>query len=164
MTDNKAHTCENETGNTFAAIDEVIELYRHTAGNLIQILHASQEIYGYLPLELQRHIANSLAIPLTEVAGVVSFYSFFSTKPRGKHTIRVCMGTACYVRGGQNIVDELNGLLNIQVGDTTADGNFTFEIARCVGACGLAPVMMIDDDVYQVSLGDGHIAKILATY
>jgi NADH:ubiquinone oxidoreductase subunit E len=114
-------------------------------------------------LELQQFIAKSLDIPLSEVSGVVSFYSFFSTKPRGQHTIRVCLGTACYVRGGKKIVDHLGKALGIEIGDTTADGKFTFEIARCIGACGLAPAMMIDGVVYK-QVTPAKIDAILSKY
>lgn len=130
-------------------IGNVIDLYKDKDGSLIQILHLAQEIYGYLPLELQKFIASSLNKPLSEVAGVITFYSFFSTTPRGEHTIRVCLGTACYVRGGKKLVERLQDMLNIQIGETTKDGKFTFEIARCIGACGLSPAMMIDDVVYK---------------
>jgi len=147
----------------FSEIADVIELFRDKEGCLIQILHAAQQLYGSLPLELQQFIAGSLDIPLSEVSGVVSFYSFFSTKPRGQHTIRVCLGTACYVRGGKKIVDHLEKTLNINIGDTTADGRFTFEIARCIGACGLAPAMMIDDVVYK-QVTPAKIDAILSKY
>jgi NADH:ubiquinone oxidoreductase subunit E len=133
----------------YCEIVNLIDLYKDTEGNLIQILHAAQELYGYLPLELQEVIAGALKRPLSEVTGVVSFYSFFSAKPRGKHTIRVCLGTACYVRGGKKIIEALQDRLNLDVGETTADGKFTFEVARCIGACGLAPAMMIDGKVYK---------------
>lgn len=134
----------------FYEIGNLIDNYfADKKGCLIQVLHAAQEIYGYLPLELQQYIAEKLDLPLSEVSGVVSFYSFFSVKKRGLHTIRVCLGTACYVRGGKKIVDHLIKSLDIEIGDTTADGKFTFEIARCIGACGLAPAMMIDDVVYK---------------
>ena len=147
----------------FSEIANVIDLYRDREGSLIQILHAAQEIYGYLPLELQEFIAVSLDIPVSEVTGVVSFYSFFSTKPRGKHTIRVCLGTACYVRGGKKIIEVLMDKFGIDVGDTTADGKFTFEIARCIGACGLAPAMMIDDKVFK-QVTPQKLNRILAEY
>ena len=147
----------------YEQIDNVIDLYKDKEGNLIQILHLAQEIYGYLPLEVQKHIACKLNLPISEVSGVVTFYSFFSTKPRGKHTIRVCMGTACYVRGGKKIVEGLMDKLGIDIGDTTEDGLFTLEIARCIGACGLAPAMMIDDVVYkQVSVNT--LGSILGEY
>ncbi|SHH90987.1 NAD(P)-dependent iron-only hydrogenase diaphorase component iron-sulfur protein [Sporobacter termitidis DSM 10068] len=122
--------------------------YKDKEGSLIQVLHMVQSVYGYLPLTVQQIVAEELGLPLSTVAGVVSFYSFFATTPRGRHTIRVCMGTACYVRGGVSIVESLEKQLGIQAGGTTADGVFTFEIARCIGSCGLAPAMTIDDTVY----------------
>mgnify|MGYP000855556780 FL=1 len=133
----------------FSEIANLVDLYRDTEGSLIQILHAAQEMYGYLPMELQEIIAGALGKPLSEVTGVVSFYSFFSTKPRGKHTIRVCLGTACYVRGGKKIIEGLQDKLNLEIGETSEDGRFTFEVVRCIGACGLAPAMMIDGKVYK---------------
>ena len=117
----------------YADISNAIDLFRDKEGSLIQILHLAQEIYGYLPLELQEFIARKLNKPLSEVSGVVTFYSFFSTEPRGEHTIRVCLGTACYVRGGRKIVEALQKTLDVDIGRTTEDGKFTFEIARCIG-------------------------------
>lgn len=121
---------------------------RDKQGSLIQVLHMVQGIYGHLPLQVQQIVASELELPLSTVSGVVSFYSFFTTEPRGKHTIRVCLGTACYVRGGVSISDAIQNELNVKVGRTTSDGMFTFEIARCIGACGLAPAMTIDAVVY----------------
>lgn len=144
-------------------IAEVIEKYKNREGSLIQVLHMSQNIFGYLPLEVQKFIAEGMDKPLSEVSGVVTFYSFFSTEPRGKHTIRVCMGTACYVRGGKKIVDRLEEILGIEVGRTTKDQKFTFEVARCIGACGLAPAMMIDDVVYK-QVNPDKLESILAKY
>jgi len=155
--------CQTDSAEPFAELDHIIDRYRDKEGNLIQILHIAQELYGYLPLELQQHIALALNKPLSEVSGVVTFYSFFSTKPRGEHTIRVCLGTACYVRGGKKIVDALQKTLQVDIGETTADGKFTFEVARCIGACGLAPAMMIDDVVYkQVNIN--KLDAILSRY
>lgn len=145
----KLGCCKECDDDKFAAIANVIDMYRGKEGSLIQILHLAQQIYGYLPLEVQAYIADSLGIPLSEVSGVITFYSFFSTEPRGLHTIRVCLGTACYVRGGKKIVESLKEKLDVEVGGTTKDGKFTFEVARCIGACGLAPAMMIDDVVYK---------------
>jgi len=142
-------TCNHDDENQFTEIANIIDLYKDREGSLIQILHAAQETYGYLSLELQEYIARSLGKPLSEVSGVVTFYSFFSTAPRGEHTIRVCLGTACYVRGGKKIVDALQKTLGIDIGGTTKDGKFTLEVARCIGACGLAPAIMIDDVVYK---------------
>ncbi len=155
--------CQQDGAEPFAELDQVIDLYREKEGNLIQILHIAQELYGFLSLELQQHIAKALNKPLSEVSGVVTFYSFFSTKPRGEHTIRVCLGTACYVRGGKKIVDALQKTLHVDIGETTEDGKFTFEVARCIGACGLAPAMMIDDVVYkQVNIN--KLDAILSRY
>lgn len=147
----------------FAEIANIIDLYRDKEGSLIQILHQAQRIYGHLPLELQQYIAQSLSMPLSEISGVITFYSFFSTKPRGEHTIRVCLGTACYVRGGKKLVEHLRTALGIDIGETTRDGKFTFEIARCIGACGLAPAMMIDDDVYK-QVNVNKLDSILSKY
>ncbi len=144
-------------------IGNVIDLYKDKEGSLIQVLHLAQQIYGCLPLEVQEYIAQEMGIPLAKVAGVVSFYSFFSTVPRGEHTILVCMGTACYVRGGKKIVEYLQDRLNVPLGGTTADGKFTFEIARCIGSCGLAPAIMIDDTVYK-QVNVNKLERILADY
>ena len=108
-------------------------------------------------------VADALESPLSQVSGVVTFYSFFSTQPRGEHTIRVCLGTACYVRGGKKIVERLQELLKVGVGDTTADRQFTLEVARCIGACGLAPAMSIDDTVYK-QVKPERLEAILAQY
>lgn len=142
--------CKNETDQEkYQRIAEVIEEYKGKEGSLIQILHLAQGIYGYLPIELQQFIAQKLDMPLSEVYGVTTFYSFFAIKPRGENTIRVCLGTACYVRGGKKIVERLREILGINVGDTTSDGKFTFEVMRCIGACGLAPAITINDQVYK---------------
>jgi len=155
--------CTKDEKQKYDEIANIIDLYRDKEGSLIQILHLAQEIYGCLPLELQKFIASSLDKPLSEVSGVITFYSFFSTKPRGEHTIRVCLGTACYVRGGKKLVERLQDLLNIQIGETTQDGKFTFEIARCIGACGLAPAMMIDKKVYK-QVNVNKLESIIAKY
>ncbi|HHW22825.1 MAG TPA: NAD(P)H-dependent oxidoreductase subunit E [Clostridiaceae bacterium] len=157
-------TClRSATSSKYSELDKIIELYKNKEGSLIQILHLAQEIYGHLPLELQQYIADSLDIPLSEVSGVITFYSFFSTKPRGEHTIRVCLGTACYVRGGKKIIERLSEILGVGLGETTKDGRFTFEIARCIGACGLAPAMMIDNVVYK-QVNVNKLESILARY
>ncbi len=159
----KCEGCEGCGSEKYAEIGNVIDLYKDKEGSLIQVLHLAQQINGYLPLDLQIFIADGMGIPLSEVSGVVTFYSFFSTKPRGKHTIRVCLGTACYVRGGKKIVEALKDRLGVEVGDTTQDGRFTFEVARCIGACGLAPAMMIDDVVYK-QVNVNRLNSILAKY
>ncbi len=147
---NKACACKRETDQEkYDRIAAVIDEYRDREGSLIQILHMAQGIYGYLPLKLQQFIAQRLQKPLSEVSGVVTFYSFFSTEPKGENTIRVCLGTACYVRGGQKIIEKLREILGVEIGGTTKDGKFTLEVMRCIGACGLAPAMTINDKVYK---------------
>jgi NADH:ubiquinone oxidoreductase subunit E len=144
-------------------IAEVIAKYEAKPSNLIMILHAAQGIYGYLPLAVQKFVAQKMKIPVSEVSGVISFYSFFSTKPQGKHTIMVCMGTACYVRGGKELVEGLEKHLHVSCDCTTEDGKFTLNMARCIGACGLAPAMMIDDTVYK-AVSPNKLDSILSKY
>jgi len=144
-------------------IAEVIAKYEAKPSNLIMILHESQGIYGYLPYVVQKFIAGKLNIPVSDVSGVVSFYSFFSTKPKGKHTIMVCLGTACYVRGGKKLVDGLEKHLHVNVDSTTEDGKFTLCKARCIGACGLAPAMMVDNTVYK-AVNPNKLESILSKY
>jgi len=144
-------------------IAAVIAKYQAKPSNLIMILHAAQGIYGYLSYPVQQFIAKELKMPVAEVSGVVSFYSFFSTEPRGEHTIMVCMGTACYVRGSTKLIDALRKHLNVEIDGTTEDGKFTLSQARCIGACGLAPAMMIDDTVYK-SVNPRKLESILSKY
>ena len=144
-------------------VREIVEKHRDDPGCLMPILQETQEKYGYLPLELQQEIADGLDIPLTEVYGVSTFYSQFTLKPKGEHKIGVCLGTACYVRGSQAILDEVSDILNVKVGDTTEDGKFSLDATRCVGACGLAPVMMINEDVYG-RLTPAQVVPILDMY
>jgi len=127
----------------------VIKDYEGTESGLIQILHIVQNLYGYLPLEVQEYIAEKMDLPLSRVSGVISFYALFTTVPKGKYVIKVCLGTACYVRGGKRIIDRLESILGIQIGETTEDQNYSLEITRCIGACGLAPTMAINDKVYM---------------
>ncbi|MBQ9828333.1 MAG: NAD(P)H-dependent oxidoreductase subunit E [Lachnospiraceae bacterium] len=158
--------CCCQCGEDKALYDEVakvIEKYEGTDGALIMVLHEAQEIFGYLPMELQKFVADKMDIPVSDVNGVVSFYSFFTPTKRGKHTIRVCQGTACYVRGGKKLVNAICDTLNVETDGTTEDGQFTFEIARCIGACGLAPAVMIDDDVYK-QVTPQKLPGILALY
>ena len=144
-------------------IAAVIDKYESKPSNLIMVLHEAQGIYGYLPYAVQKFIADKLNMPVSEVSGVVSFYSFFSTKPKGEHTIMVCMGTACYVRGGKKLIDAIQKRLNVEVDGTTEDGKFTLCRARCIGACGLAPAMMIDNTVHK-SVNPNKIESILSKY
>ena len=144
-------------------LDAYIESIDAQEGDLIHVLHRAQEVFGYLPANLQLYIARVLNLSGAKVNGVVSFYSFFTQKPRGKHTISVCMGTACFVRGAQAVLDKAMDMLGISKNEMTEDGLFTIRDIRCVGACGLAPVMMIDEEVYG-KLDRKRIEEILATY
>lgn len=126
----------------------VIEKSRSTPGCLMHILQEAQAIYGFLPIEVQKIIAEGLGISLSEVYGVVTFYSQFSLKPKGKYRVSVCLGTACYVKGSDKILEELEKQLGIKCGECTEDGLFSLDSCRCVGACGLAPVLMVNDEVY----------------
>lgn len=130
-------------------LDEVINEYQGKPGALIPVLQIAQGIFGYLPESALKKISLGLNKSYSEVAGVVGFYSFFSTTPRGKHLIRVCLGTACYVRGGKQVLEALKQKLGIDVGGTTEDRLFSLDVARCFGACGLAPAISIDDEVHQ---------------
>ncbi len=132
-------------------------------GSLMPILQEAQEIYGYLPIEVQTIIARELDIPLEKVYGVVTFYSQFTLFPKGKYAISVCLGTACYVKGSGTIFEKLKEMLGIDSGECTADGKFSLDACRCVGACGLAPVMMINGEVYG-RLKPDDLADILAKY
>jgi NADP-reducing hydrogenase subunit HndA len=129
-------------------LQEIISKYKDTKGALIPVLHEAQEIYGYLPIEVQKKISEGLNVPLSEVYGVVTFYTQFSLNPKGKYKISVCMGTACYVKGSGLILEKLKEKLGLEVGQCTEDGLFSLDACRCIGACGLAPVVMINDDVY----------------
>jgi NADH:ubiquinone oxidoreductase subunit E len=146
-----------------ARLDEVIATYRSKPGALIPVLQIAQGIFGYLPEVALKTIARGLDKPYSEVAGVVGFYSFFSTVPRGRNLVRVCLGTACYVRGGIKVLDALKKELDIEVGDTTEDREFSLEVARCFGACGLAPVITINDDVHH-RVKPQRIGEILGEY
>ncbi len=129
-------------------ITAICNAYGNRPDELINILHKTQELFGYLPPEVQKVVARNLHIPVSKVYGVVTFYSFFTMLPKGKYPISICMGTACYVRGAEKVLDEFRHQLNINVGETTPDGLFSLNSLRCVGACGLAPVAMIGDKVY----------------
>jgi NADH-quinone oxidoreductase subunit E/NADP-reducing hydrogenase subunit HndA len=144
-------------------VKEAIDRFRDMKGALIPVLHEVQDTYGYLPEDVLHLVSDELGIPMTDIYGVTSFYSFFSLEPKGEHIIRVCMGTACYIKGAQSLIDRIGTDLGIKPGETTKDGKFTLEATRCLGACGLAPVMTIDDDVHG-RLMQGDIPKVLKKY
>ncbi|QZE14744.1 NAD(P)H-dependent oxidoreductase subunit E [Halosquirtibacter laminarini] len=133
---------------TIETIEEACSDFQYKEDELINVLHRCQQKLGYLPAEVQEIIAQKLNMSVAKVYGVVSFYSFFSMTPHGKHPISICMGTACYVRGAEKLVDEFKRQLRIDVGETTKDGDFSLSCLRCVGACGLAPIVMVGDKVY----------------
>jgi len=134
--------------NKVEELKEVCKKFNHEGGELINVLHAAQELFGYLPAEVQELVADQLNVSIAHVYGVVTFYSFFSMIPKGEHPISVCMGTACYVRGAENVLDEFKRLLKVKTGETTPDGKFSVSSLRCVGACGLAPVVTVGEKVY----------------
>ncbi len=144
-------------------IREICTKFNNDEGELINVLHQVQSKLGYLPAEVQEVIARELNISVAKVYGVVTFYSFFTMLPKGQHPISVCMGTACYVRGAEQVLSEIKRQLSIEVGETTPDGRFSLSCLRCVGACGLAPVVMVGEKVYgRVSPQQVH--KIIAEY
>ena len=131
-----------------AQVKSICDKYGNDPGELINILHEAQHLLGYLPEDVQRVIAHKLNIPVSKVYGVVTFYTFFTMSPKGKYPISVCLGTACYVRGSEKLLEEFKCVLGIDVGETTPDGKFSLDCLRCVGACGLAPVVMVGEKVY----------------
>jgi len=147
----------------FAKLDEAIAKFKGTNGALMPVLHEGQHLFGFLPLEVQKHISNGLNIPMAEIYGVVTFYSQFSLEPKGEYHIGVCLGTACYVRGAQALIDIISRDLSIEVNKTSADGKYSLEATRCIGACGLAPVLTVNEDVYG-RLVEADIPGILEKY
>ena len=145
------------------ALDTFIDTQPSREDSLIAVLHKAQDLFGYLPSELQLYVARKLNIPASKVYGVVSFYSYFTQEKRGEFTISVCMGTACFVKGIDKVVDEFTKQLGVKFGETTPDGLFTMNDVRCIGACGLAPVVMVNDKVFgHVKASD--VADIIETY
>jgi NADH:ubiquinone oxidoreductase subunit E len=151
------------TPEVMVKVDELIDHYRDRQVNLIPVLEECQDIVGYLPVELQEYIGRGLNIPGSTVYGVVTFYSYFSMVPKGRHVIKVCMGTACYVRGIGEVLNRIKSLYNLEVGATTEDMRFSLEAVRCLGACGLAPVIVIDSDTHG-GISPDKISEILSRY
>ena len=151
--------CCSETGITlgdprFAELDDYMATVREQPGSLIAVLHRAQQLFGFLPEEVESHIAEGLGVPLVEVYGVVTFYNLFNTQPVGKYAISVCMGTACYVRGAGRLLDKLQDELGVKPGEVTQDGLFTLEVCRCVGACSLAPAVVVAGEVRHMKEAD----------
>ncbi|MBL7966936.1 MAG: NAD(P)H-dependent oxidoreductase subunit E [Prolixibacteraceae bacterium] len=145
----ETHCCETTEEELYERLSIIVKSQRTVPGALIPVLQTTQNLFGYLPEKALRIISKELKKPYSEVAGVVGFYSYFSTTPKGKYTVRVCLGTACYVRGGQDVLKALQKELNIGIGGTTSDKKFSLEVGRCFGACGLAPVVMVGDQTFQ---------------
>ena len=153
----------NGTKEQEAQLMAVIAEHKDQDGAVIPVLHKAQEIYGYLPIEVQEMISEGLDVPLAEIYGIVTFYTQFSLNPKGKYHIGVCLGTACYVKGSGDILDKIKEILGIEVGECTPDGLFSIEATRCIGACGLAPVLTVNDDVYGRLVVD-DVEGIIAKY
>ncbi|MCU0581034.1 MAG: NAD(P)H-dependent oxidoreductase subunit E [Syntrophales bacterium] len=151
------------TPDQIARLDDIISRYKDKPGGLIPVLEEAQVALEYLPIGVQKRIAKGLNLPLSRVYGVVTFYSFFTMTPRGRHTVRVCLGTACYVRGGKAIAEQMVKEFGIKEKETTADRRFTYETVRCLGACGLGPVIVMDEDVHG-RVKPGKIKEILNQY
>ena len=163
MAEKKVSVHFNGTPEQEAKLREIIAEHKDEKGALMPVLQKAQDVYGYLPIEVQTIIAEGLGVSLEEVYGVVTFYSQFSLYPKGQYKISVCLGTACYVKGAGDVFDKLVQKLGIKSGECTADGKFSLEACRCIGACGLAPVMMINEDVYG-RLTPDQIPEIIAKY
>jgi len=144
-------------------VDEIVQKYRTVPGSLITVLHQVQGVLGFLPFLVQKRIARGLNISESEILGVVTFYSFFSIKPRGKYIIKVCLGTACYVKGGAKLMDKVMTNLGVEKDETTEDRLFTIEEVRCIGACGKAPVIMVNDKTFGL-VEPGQINEIIQQY
>lgn len=157
--------CKNElVSQMYEELEKFIDELPEKKGALISVLHRAQSIFGYLPKEVQQFVGKKLDISVSQVYGVVSFYSFFTMVPKGKYPISVCLGTACYVRGADKVLEAFKRELGINIGETTADGKFSLDALRCVGACGLAPVVLIGDKVYGRITGGEQVKQIISEY
>jgi NADH:ubiquinone oxidoreductase subunit E len=151
------------TAEQVAKLDEIIARHKGKPGGLIPVLEEAQVALEFLPVSVQKKVAKGLNLPFSRVYGVVTFYSFFTMTPRGRHTVRVCLGTACYVRGGKALADALKKEFGIGEGETTPDRRFTFESVRCLGACGLGPVVVVDEDVHG-RMKPSKLKEVLSQY
>ncbi|HEY8892263.1 MAG TPA: NADH-quinone oxidoreductase subunit NuoE [Clostridium sp.] len=163
MTEEKCCSECGENDIRYEKVRDIAKEFKVMKGALIPVLHEVQKLFGYLPEEALRIVAEEINIPMSEIYGVSTFYSQFTLEPKGEHIIKVCLGTACYVKGSQDILERLSSVLEVEVGKTTSDGKFTLEAARCLGACGLAPVLMVDDKVYG-RLIPADVIRIIEEY
>lgn len=157
-------TPDTQLKQPYQRLKEVIDEKKNLRNPLIEILRIAQEIFGYLPIEVQEFIAAEMNIPVSKIYGVVTFYNFFSMKPRGKYTLNICMGTACYVKGAPKLAQMISDVLGTAMGETTEDGRFTLSAVRCVGACSLAPVFVIGEDTFGRIETKDQVEKVLAQY
>ena len=165
MADQEQHCqcAEVKEEELYDKLKEVIALNVNKPENLIMVLHQAQNLFGYLPRKVQQLVAEGLGLSVSQVHGVITFYSFFSTSPKGRNTVKVCLGTACYVRGGQQALAKVQDELKVKVGETTGDLRYSLDVVRCIGACGLAPAVLVNDDVYG-RIKTTKIMEILDTY
>ena len=161
----RGEACSTQIGEEKNAkeMQEILEKYKQDKSNLIQILNEVQETYGYIPKFSQVEISKYLNLPMAEIYGVITFYSRFSLKPKGKYNVAVCLGTACFVKGSEKLLDRVKEKLGIDIGETTEDGKFSIEATRCIGACGLAPVFTVNEEVYGKATTE-TIDKVLKEY
>lgn len=153
-----------ECDKLFSELDEYIAAEKNNPGVLINVLHKAQELFGYLSEEVQQHVATSLDVPLSQVYGVVTFYNFFTTKPKGKHQIKICLGTACYVKGADKVLERFKDALGVDMNEPTSDGEFSIHAVRCLGACSMAPVVLIGEQDYYGRVTPDEVTKILEKY
>jgi NADH:ubiquinone oxidoreductase subunit E len=164
MSEEKQCQCaEIQEEELYPRLEEVIDQHKGRGEDLIMVLHKAQNLFGYLPRRVQEMVAEGLNVSLNEVYGVITFYNFFSTVPQGRNSVKVCLGTACYVRGSQEVLDKAQRELGIKVGGTTEDRRYSLDVVRCIGACGLAPAMLVNDDVYG-RVKSPHLVDILKKY
>lgn len=156
-------SCNCGNNNKDEVMQKILETYTNDKSNLVQILNEVQEHYGYIPKDAQISISEYLDIPLAEIYGVITFYARFTLKPKGKYNVAVCLGTACFVKGSEKVLDKAKEILGIDVGETTSDGKFSLEATRCIGACGLAPVFTVNDEVYGKATPE-LMAKVIEEY
>lgn len=156
--------CEDCTKELYEKLDKIIEEHKDMPGPTIQVLHAAQNLCGYLPKDVLCYVAEKLDRPCSEVYGVATFYHLFHMKPKGKYQFKVCLGTACYIRGGKMICDVIKETLGLDLGEVSEDRNFSVEAVRCIGACGLAPVMMVNDTVYDRLISPARVKAVVNEY
>ncbi|OAA31174.1 NADH dehydrogenase [Kosmotoga arenicorallina S304] len=148
----------------YAELDKYINSVKDQPGVLINVLHRAQELFGYLSEETQQYVAEKLNLPLSQVYGVVTFYNFFSTKPKGKHQVKVCLGTACYVKGADRVLERLKEELGVELDEPTKDGNFSIHAVRCLGACSMAPVVLVGERDFYGKVTPDEVSKIINKY